>query len=90
MFGRTRDPLGRVAEHIRAAEVHGWALVDGWLSPGARQAPKFEQAVIRTAGLYHRGLHYRERFFGMDFDFALKIARVMFELWDKPESELTT
>ena len=80
MFGRTKDPHGRVTEHIRAAEVHGWALVDAWVSPGVTSAQRLEQIVLTTVSFFHGGLHHRERFYGLDYQLGLKIARVVFEL----------
>ncbi|MFF3228857.1 hypothetical protein ACFYV7_39115 [Nocardia suismassiliense] len=38
MFGHTTQPLARVHKHILAAEPHGWALLDGWISPGVENA----------------------------------------------------
>jgi hypothetical protein len=80
MYGHTNHPLIRITEHIRASEVHGWALVDGWLSPGLENAQPMEQATLNIASLFHPGVHYRERFYSMDFRIGLKIARVVFEI----------
>ncbi|WP_353373867.1 hypothetical protein [Mycobacterium sp.] len=80
MFGHSLDPLFRITEHIRAAEVHGWVLVDGWISPGVTNAQPLEAATLNVAGIFHQGLHYRERFYTMRFKDGLKIARVMFEV----------
>jgi hypothetical protein len=80
MFGHSFDPLFRITEHIRAAEVHGWVLVDGWISPGLTNARPLEAATLNVAGIFHHSFHYRERFYTMRFEDGLKIARVMFEI----------
>ncbi|MBB5166517.1 hypothetical protein [Mycobacterium sp. AZCC_0083] len=80
MFGHSLDPLFRITEHIRAAEGHGWVLVDGWISPGVNNAQPLEAATLNVAGIFHQGLRYRERFYTMRFKDRLKIARMMFEI----------
>lgn len=80
MFGHSFNALFRITEHIRAAEVHGWVLVDGWVSPGLTNAQPLEASTLTVAGIFHQGLHYRERFYNMRFEDGLKIARVLFEI----------
>jgi hypothetical protein len=78
MFGHTTNLLGRVTEHQRAASAHGFALVNGWASPWAKNAQPLEYNALFYAGMLHHQ-HYRERFFDMPFEFGVKIVRLIFE-----------
>jgi len=80
MFGRTRSFWRRLAAHRQAADPHGFVLLDGWASPGVRDALPLEQITLGVAGVFHGHVHYRERFYDMSFDLALCIARSVLEL----------
>ncbi|WP_433754707.1 hypothetical protein [Nocardia sp. CA-135398] len=81
MFGHTTRGMERINEHIRAAEPHGWVLLDGWISPGTERAQELEQVALTAAEGFHGCMLGRsERFYGMDFQLGLKIARTVFEL----------
>ncbi|WP_157836140.1 hypothetical protein [Mycobacteroides abscessus] len=75
MFGHSSDPINRITEHIRTAGAHGWALVDGLLSPGLADARPLERLTLDYTSMPHGGVfHYRERFYNMRFEGALKVA----------------
>jgi hypothetical protein len=90
MFGRTTNLPERVAEHCRAAEPHGYALLNGWASPWVVSAKTLETAVLRFGGWTGSGYHHRERFYGMPYKTGLNLARAAFELltdWRSRTSE---
>lgn len=62
MFGRTRSAWRRLAAHRQAVNPHGFALMDGWVSPGVDDAFPLEQIALGVAGLLHGQVHHRERF----------------------------
>lgn len=79
MFGHTKNLIGRVTEHQRAATPHGYAMLNGWASPWVDDARALEQVALFVGGLIHHQ-HYRERFYDMSFEIGLKIVRLVFEL----------
>ncbi|MBB6566644.1 hypothetical protein HPO96_20870 [Kribbella sandramycini] len=80
MFGRTRSFWRRLMVHRQAANPHGFVLLDGWVSPGVRDAYSLEQIALGVGGLLHGQRHYRERFYDMPFELGLSIGRSVFEI----------
>jgi len=92
MYGHSTNLMGRVTEHQRAAAPHGFALVNGWASPWVVNAQPLEQAALSYAGWLY-GQHFRERFYGMSFEFGLKIMRIVFEKspdWRRSRSDVSS
>lgn len=80
MFGHTTNLSRRLANHVLAANPHGFALFQGWASPGLAEAQPLEQLVLEVASWCHGSRHFHERFYDMPFDKALSIGRASFEL----------
>lgn len=80
MYGRTRSWWRRLSSHRQAAAPHGFALLNGWLSPGVSDAYPLEQIALGAAGLLHGQAHFRERFYNLPFEHGLCIGRAVFEL----------
>jgi hypothetical protein len=78
MFGHSTNLVARVRQHKLAATPHGFALIDGWASPGVRDAYPLEQMAL-DIGMYVHGRPYRERFYDMPFNKGLSICRAIFE-----------
>jgi hypothetical protein len=62
------------------AEIRGWILVDGWISPRLMNARPSEAATLNVAGISNQGLHWGERLYTMRRSGGFKITRVMFEV----------
>lgn len=89
MFGHTTNLSRRLADHLLAANPHGFALLQGWVSPGLANAQQLERLVLEVAGWCHGPIHFHERFYDMPFEKGLSIARASFELhtdWRGPTS----
>ncbi|WP_157979528.1 hypothetical protein [Kribbella monticola] len=80
MYGRTRSWWRRLLSHRQAAAPHGFALLNGWLSPKVSDAYPLEQIALAVAGALHGQEHFRERFYNMRFEDGLSVARAVFEL----------
>lgn len=80
MFGHTTNLSRRLAHHLLAANPHGFALLQGWVSPGLAKAQQLEQLVLEVAGWCHGPNHFHERFYDMPFEKGLSIGRASFEL----------
>jgi hypothetical protein len=80
LFGHSRDILRRANEHQLAAAPHGFALLNGWASPGINNAQPLESSALRLCGIFTGTAdHYRERFYGMPFERGVAIARAVFD-----------
>lgn len=80
MFGHTKSLTKRLATHRLAAAPNGFALLQGWVSPGVANAHPLEQQVLMAASTLHGLEHFHERFYGMSFEKGLSIVRAVFEL----------
>jgi hypothetical protein len=80
MFGHTTNLKKRLVAHRLAATPHGFALLQGWVSPGAARAQPLEQLILMIAMSLHGYQHFHERFYDMPFTKGLSIARAVFEL----------
>lgn len=80
MFGRTTNLTKRLTAHQLAATPHGFALLQGWVSPGVANAHNLEQSMLMVGSMLHGTQHFRERFYDMSFEKGLSIARAVFEL----------
>lgn len=80
MFGHTTNLSRRLADHLFAANPHGFALLQGWVSPGLANAQQLERLVLEVAGWCHGSIHFHERFYDMPFEKGLSIGRASFEL----------
>lgn len=78
MFGRTTKLATRLRTHRSNAETFGYALLNGWASPGLADASLTEITCLAFGRKLHGGGPVRERFFDMPFEQALRIARVAF------------
>jgi hypothetical protein len=80
LFGHSRDILRRANEHQLAAAPHGFALLNGWASPGTDNAQPIESIALRLGGSFSdTGYHHRERFYDMPFERGVAIARAVFD-----------
>jgi hypothetical protein len=86
IFGHTTNLMKRLSSHRLAAAPHGFALLQGWVSPGMADARLAEQQVLMVASMLHGSGHFHERFYDMPYDKGLSIARAVFEsgTWDSP------
>src|SRR5690348_5859797 len=96
MFGHTTNVSMRLRAHINAAEPHGYALLNGWVSPPLRPHAKDAEAVLlRLGSIVERVVHYRERFYDMPYERGLSLARCVFDdfaargRFDPPPPQLT-
>ena len=69
---------GRMSEHFRAANPHGWGLVTAWISPVLATGGAVEQKLLNALADVHDGPRDGERFYGMDFETAVDIAWSVF------------
>lgn len=80
MFGHTTNLSRRLSDHLLAANPHGIALLQGWVSPGLAKAQRLEQLILEVASWCHGSNHVHERFYDMPFEKGLSIGRASFEL----------
>jgi hypothetical protein len=86
MFGRSTNLKCRIDEHTRAANPHGWALLNGWVSlPLLPNAKRAESVLLRMGGRIHIHRHYRERFYEMPYGRSLNLVRCIVDHFSSPE-----
>ncbi|MFG1623655.1 hypothetical protein [Kribbella sp. NPDC049227] len=79
-FGHSTNLRRRVAVHRQNAEMFGFALLNGWASPGVDDASYAEQMGKAAVYLLRGHILSRECVYNMPFREALSIARAAFEL----------
>ncbi|MGI5259344.1 GIY-YIG nuclease family protein [Streptomyces angustmyceticus] len=70
----------RVLQHRRIARVHGFALVDAWISDQVPDPTKLESALRNLLRISHRE-HDGEYFLNSDIDKAASLAAATVEAW---------
>ncbi|MFV2172328.1 hypothetical protein ACFHW2_11900 [Actinomadura sp. LOL_016] len=78
-FGHTKNLSGRVKTHSDLAEAHGFALLNGWASPGLADARPAEKELLAYARHFkHLRVVAQERFYGMRYETARDLARAVY------------
>ena len=75
--GHSNNIVSRLEEHLRAANAHGWGMVNAWISPilaNSKGARTVERKMLNALAEAHSGSSAGERFYGMDFVTAVAIA----------------
>ncbi|NEA21610.1 hypothetical protein [Actinomadura bangladeshensis] len=86
-FGHSKRLCRRIKLHRDVAKAHGFALLNGWASPGVADARLMEQSLLRYARSFeHQHVVAAERFYGMCFGIARDLTRAVFTEETRPDS----
>jgi hypothetical protein len=83
-FGYSKNLLVRVNNIQREAGQHGFALINGWASPGIEKAYALEQAALILGNDFFDQFPFHERFYGVAFPVAVAIGRAVFDVLGNP------